>query len=418
MTRLQTLVWAATLSFLALPLLATATEIRSLTLEHAVALALQRNPTLQAQAIAISSARAGEVTAGLWPNPVFVSSSQDFTAGLSQLFERGGKRQRRIDSAALSTDIAEGDFSDARRSLIFRVRKTFTDALQAKSSLRLGQEILRNFQQVVDLNQVRVQKGDISRPDYLKIELQKLQYQNEVQDADLSLKTAKTTLRTLLATPDLAEEFDIEGKLEFIDFEASIADLRELATRHRPDLRSAESLKKKTGVDIELAVANSVTDISLTVGYHHTEPSLPNWISPLFPGGPSESSIGFGVSFPLRIFDRNQGEIIRTKAEAIRVASLAEAMRNQVSSEVEAGYAAYRTYRERVQLYERVYLPKAKESLEIADSAHKSGATSFLDLLEAERIYLGVELGYRQALASYLTNLYQLNAVVGTDVVK
>ncbi len=418
MTLFRPLVWAATLTFLVLPLQAAAAEIQSLTLEQTVELALQRNPTLRAQALSITSSQANEVTAGLRPNPVFVSSSQDFTAGLSQLFERGGKRWRRIDTAKLSTDIATSDFSDARRGLVLGVRKTFTDGLLAKSNLSLSQENLKSFQEVEDLNRIRFEKGDISGADFLKIELQKLQFQNDVQDATLSLKTAKTTLRTLLATPDLAEDFDIEGELKFVEFDMSLDDLKAIALRDRPDLRSAEALKKKTEADIRLAVANSYTDVSLALGYHHTEPGLPDWINPLFPAGPTENSVGFGFSFPIRIFDRNQGEIARTKAEAIRTASLAEAVRNQISGDVEVSYAAFRTSRERVRLYEQVYLARAKESREIAEFAYKSGATSILDLLEAERTYRGVQLAYRQALANYLTSRHQLNAAVGTDVAK
>jgi len=414
------LVWAAAIAVLTPPLDAAAAELPRLALEQAVELALQRNPTLRAQALTITSAQANEVTASLRPNPVFVSSSQDFTAGVSLLFERGRKRQHRIDSAKLSTHIATSDFTDARRSLVFAVRKTFTDALLAKSNLALAQENLKNFQEVEDLNRTRFEKGDISGADFLKIELQKLQFQNDVQDAALALKTARTALRTLLGGPaaELADDFEIDGELRFIQFDIPIADLKAIALRHRPDLRSAETLKKKTEADVRLAVANSYTDVSLALGYHHTEPGLPNWINPLFSAGPAENSVGFGFSFPLRIFDRNQGEIARTKAEAIRAVSIAEAVRNQISSDVEVSYAAVRASQERVRLYEQVYLGRAKESREIAEFAYKSGATTILDLLEAERTYRGVQLAYRQALATYLTNLYQLNAAVGTDVAK
>ncbi|MDE2484501.1 MAG: TolC family protein [candidate division NC10 bacterium] len=418
MTPFRPLIWAAALAFALLPLYAAAAEIHSLSVEQAVELALQRNPTLRAQSLSIASGKANEVTAGLRPNPVFVSSSQDFTAGLSQLFERGDKRQRRIDSAKLSTDIATSDFTDIRRGLVFLVRKTFTDALLAKSNLELAQANLRNFQEVEAVNNIRFEKGDISGADLLKIGLQKLQFQNDVADATLALKTARTTLRTLLNAPELVEDFEIEGTLSFKEFDTSLTDLKELALRNRPDLRSAETLTKKTDADIRLAIANSYTDVSLMLGYHHTEPGLTSSINPLFPTGPQENSVGFGFSFPLRIFDRNQGEIARTRAEAIRASSMAEAVRNQINGDVEISYGTFRTSQERVRLYEEVYLNRAKESREIAQFAYKSGATSILDLLEAERTYRGVQLAYRQALATYLTNLHQLSAAVGTDVIK
>jgi cobalt-zinc-cadmium efflux system outer membrane protein len=398
--------------------MAIAADIRSLTLGQAVELALRRNPTLQAQALTIVSAKANEVTAGLRPNPVFVSSAQDFTAGLTQLFERGGKRQRRIEVAALATDIATSEFSDTRRSLILQVRKAFTGALLAKSNLALAEENMKSFQEVEDVSRVRFQRGEISGADMLKIGLQKLQLESDVQDAALRLKTAKLTLRALLAAPNLGEDFDVEGDLTFAEFDVPLPRLKALAVRNRPDLRSAETLAKKAEADVRLAIANSYTDISLSIGYHHTEPSLPNWIQPLFSQGPSEDSIGLGVSFPIRIFDRNEGEIARTKAEAVRLASLTQAVRIQIDNEVETSFAAFQASRERARLYEQVYLAKGRELREIAESNYNSGETSILDLLEVTRTYREMQFAYSQVLAAYLTSLHQLNSVVGLDVAK
>jgi cobalt-zinc-cadmium efflux system outer membrane protein len=418
MTPSHALVWAAAIWSFVIPTQVIAGEIRSLRLEQAVELALQRNPTLQAQALTSSASMANEVTVGLRPNPVFVSSSQDFTAGVSQLLERGGKRQRRIDSAKLSTEIATSDFSDARRSLVFQVRKTFTEALLAKGSMALAEENLKSFQEVEDLGKIRFQKGEISEADLLRVELQKLQLETDVLDATLQLKTSKATLRTLLATPDLAQDFDVEGNFDFVEIDLSLTELKELAIRNRPDLRSTQTLERKAQADVRLAVANSYADITLMLGYHHTEPSLPNWINPLFLQGPAENSVGFGFSFPIRVFDRNQGEIARARAEANRAASLAEALKNQITSEVEASVAAFQAGRERARLYEQVYLAKGRELREIAELAYNSGTTSLLDLLEVNRTYREMQLAYRQVLASYLTGLHQLNSVVGTDVIK
>jgi len=418
MTLSRSFLWTVTFVCIITPLHAVAAEIRNLTAEQAVELALERNPTLRAQSLSIVSGKANEVTAGLRPNPVFSNEAQDYTAAVTQLFERGDKRQRRIDSAKLSTDIATSDFTDVRRGLVFSVRKTFMDALLAKSNLELAQDNLKNFHEVEAINRIRFEKGDISGADLLKIELQKLQFQNDVADATLALKTARTTLRTLLNTQELIEDFKVEGELRFREFDVSLADLKGLALRNRPDLRSAETLKKKTDADIHLAIANSYTDVSLILGYHHTEPGLPNWFAPGVSKGSTENSVGFGFSFPLRIFDRNQGEIARNRAEAIRASAIAEAVRNQIDSDVEIGYSTFRTSLERVRLYEEVYLNRAKESREIAQLAYRRGATSILDLLEAERTYRGVQLAYRQALANYLTNLYQLSAAAGIDVTK
>jgi cobalt-zinc-cadmium efflux system outer membrane protein len=124
------------------------------------------------------------------------------------------------------------------------------------------------------------------------------------------------------------------------------------------------------------------------------------------------------VSFPIRIFDQNEGEIARTKAEAIRLASLAQAVRIQIDNEVETSYAAFQASRERARLYEQVYLAKGRELREIAEFDYNSGATSILDLLEVARTYRELQFAYSQVLAAYLTSLHQLNSVVGLDVAK
>ena len=115
---------------------------------------------------------------------------------------------------------------------------------------------------------------------------------------------------------------------------------------------------------------------------------------------------------------RNEGEIARTRAEATRVASLAQAVRIQIGNEVETTYVAFRASRERARLFEQVYLAKGRELREIAEFNYNSGTTSILDLLEVNRTYRELQFAYSQALAAYLTGLHQLNSVVGLDVAR
>jgi outer membrane protein, heavy metal efflux system len=145
------------------------------------------------------------LTAALRPNPTFTNGTVDFTGGIGWTFERGGKRQRRIDSARLATAGAERDLQDTRRTLIGTVRSTFTAAVLARGNLRAAEENLKNFQQVEDLNHIRFDKGEISGGDLLKISLQKLQFQTDVQDANLAYRTARANLRQAIFTPELAQ---------------------------------------------------------------------------------------------------------------------------------------------------------------------------------------------------------------------
>ncbi|HVT58382.1 MAG TPA: TolC family protein [Thermoanaerobaculia bacterium] len=393
-------------------------SISSLTLERALALALANSPPLRAQAAALESTRSGEITAALRPNPTFSNGTVDFTGGIGWTFERGGKRRRRIDSARLATAGAEHDLRDSRRTLIAGVRATFTAALLARGNLRGAQDNLKNFQQVEDLNRIRYEKGEISGGELLKIGLQMLQFQIDVRDADLAYRTARASLRQAIFTPELAQEFEVEGEWTPAPLPQALGELEKRALAKRPDLLSAETAARKAEADVELAEANAKVDVTVSLGWIHTGPSLVDdqHVQPFFSFGQAANALGTGVNFPLPIFNRNQGEIARTRSEVARTRAAADVVRAQVIDDIETAYVALRASQERVELYEKIYLKKAGESRQIAELAYRKGATSILDLLDAERTDRATQLAYRQALADYVTHLDQLNAAVGEDV--
>ena len=389
--------------------------IRSLTLEQALAMAEQRNPTLLAQAQAIQSAKAGETTAGLRPNPTLQNDTTSSTAGIYQEIEVGGKRGARLESSRMATSISTMDYADTWRTVALGVRQAFIGALLARANVALARENLTSFQKVVDLNRLRLEKGALSGSDFLKIELQTLQFQSDLEDATLALKTARASLRSLLGSAPLADNFEVEGDLAAAPFERTLAELEQVALARRPDLKSAETGIGKSDADVRLAEANRWPDPTIGVSYLHTGNEIggPGWFQPFFPKGEPTNAMGLGVSFPVPVFNRNQGEIARTRSERLRADLLARAVTSQVIQDVETAYAAFESSRERVRLYEGAYLARAKESRDIAEFAFQKGAVSLLDLLDAERTYRATQLAYRQALAGYMTSLAQLEAAVG-----
>jgi cobalt-zinc-cadmium efflux system outer membrane protein len=137
---------------------------------------LKTNPTLRAQAQSIESNRASEITASLRPNPQFQNDTTSATVGIYQEIEIGGKRSARIESARLSTSISQTDSADARRSLTLNLRQAFIAGLQARSDLQFARDNLTNYQKVIDIYQTMLQQGAISRGDFLKIQLEMLQF--------------------------------------------------------------------------------------------------------------------------------------------------------------------------------------------------------------------------------------------------
>lgn len=380
---------------------------------------LRSNPTLRAQEQTVVSNRAAELTAALRPNPTLQNDTTSATVGIYQEFETGGKRSARIQSAKLATAISQTDAADARRTLTLDLRQAFVAALQAKSDLQFAQENLTNYGRTLDINRQMLKQGEIARADFLRMDLQMLQFQSDVDDALLELKTAKATLRGLLGAGNLSDDFDVHGELKASPFDKDLAELKRLAIQNRPDLKSANTGLEKAAADERLARANRWPDPTIGTSFLHAGNEMPgpDWFQPFYPKGTTSNAMGVGLaSLPLPVFNRNQGEIARAKSEGLRARLLAQAQENQVLQDVETAYAQFLSARERLKLYEETYLSEAKESLQIEEFSFHKGGASLLDYMEAQRTYRATELAYRQQLAAYLNNLAQLQSAAGIEV--
>lgn len=403
----------------ALPAACPAQQLPSYTWDQMHSLLDRSNPTLRAQEQSTISSRAAEVTAGLRPNPTLQNDTTSATLGIYQEFEIGGKRAARIRSAKLATAMSQADAADTRRTLTLDLRQAFVTALQSKSDVQFAQENLANYRRTVEINRQMLQQGEIARADFLRIELETLQFQTDLDDANLQLKTAKATLRGLLGTSALPGDFDVLGDLKAQPFDKDLADLKMLAVQNRPDLKSAETAQQKAAADVRLAQANRWPDPTVGASFIHSGNEFPGpgWFEPFYPKGATSNAIGIGLaSIPLPIFNRNQGEVARAKSDEVRSGLLARAAENQVIQDVESAYAQLASARERLKMYEDTYLAEAKESLEIEEFSFHNGGASILDYLDAQRTYRTTQLAYRQELAVYLQALAQLQSAAGLDI--
>lgn len=379
----------------------------------------QSNPTLHAQQQNIASNRAVELTAAARPNPTLQNDTTSATIGIYQEFEIGGKRSARIRSARLATQISQTDATDAKRTLTLKLRQAFISALQAKSDLEAARDNLANYKRTVDLNREMLQQGEIARADFLRIELQMLQFETDLDDANLELKTAKITLRGLLGPADTPDDFDVSGDLKAEPLDMNLAALQKLALQNRPDLKSAQSATLKAAADLRLAEANRWPDPTIGTSFLHTGSEMPGpqWFEPFYPKGASSNAMGLGfASIQLPIFNRNRGEITRTRSEELRASFVAQAAQNQVTQDVETAYAQFVSARDRLRLYEDTFLGAAKESLDIEDFSFHHGGASVLEFLDAERTYRATQLAYRQQLAAYLNAVAQLQSAAGLEI--
>lgn len=382
-----------------------------LSLEEALGLALQHNPTLRAQQAALESAKAGQITAGLRPNPTMnflgeqfgggSASQTQYTVSVGQTVELGGKRQRRIDSAQAATQVASYQLDDARRQTILLVKTSFASALIAREQLALAEQNLKTLDDTERLQRLRVEKGDLSELELLRIQVQRFTFERDAADARQALDAAKIALRAAVGEASIAEQFEIAGELGFDEVPLDRRSLLQLAIANRPDLRAAVADLERARADHRLARANAWWDITPQLEYQRIGP---------------DNTFGFGFSIPIRIFDRNQGEIARTRAEIARVDAVRQATALGVLAAVETDLATAATQRDRVITLRDMYLPKATRARDTVEYAYRRGGASLLDFLDAQRSYRETALAHMQALGAYLTAIYQLEADVGQPI--
>ncbi len=397
----------------------TATQTATLiSLDQAIELALAHNHALRATRTLIFQNQAQETTANLRPNPVLgadaqfipifspsdfskddLDLAQQFDLGLSYLFERGHKRQSRLQAARDQTAVTRAQVTDAERALTFNVGQQFVSVLLAESTLQLALEDLKSFQTTVDISESQFKAGAISEGDYLKIRLQFLQFQTDVSSARLAKAQALIGLRELLGYNGVPADYDVIGDLAYQPLKANLEDLQAKALKQRPDFQAAVLGVTAAQSQIRLAKANGKVDVNGTFDYTHTS---------------GQNTASIFASFELPIFNRNQGEIARTGYALTQAQESQLSASDTVLSDVGNAYEAIRSNDEIVQLYTSGYLKEAQESRDISEYAYKRGAASLLDFLDAERTYRAAQLAYRQALASYMTALEQLREAVGT----
>ena len=394
-----------------------------ISMDDAVRIALAYNQSLRAQRLNIDQNKAEEITAGLKPNPTFSAlvdtiplfspqlirfNTQIYSTSLAYTYERGGKRERRVDVAKDNTDVAAKTVTDNERQLRFQVVQAFINVLLAKSVLQFAKEDLANFSQEVDLNHARVVAGDLAEGDYLKLSIQKLQFEQGVSSAELGLVQARASLRQLLGYQSVADDFDVSGTLAHKKQVVALTDLERQALAARPDLQAAHSVVKVASDTVSLAFANRAKDWTWSSDYTFQS------IGPTQPG----NAIGFSLSFDLPIHDRNQGEIARSQAAVRQAVETESAAEVGVRTDVVNAYYGLQTNEQIVALYESGYLDQATQSRNITAYAYGRGAATVLDVLDAERSYRATQLGYRQAIAAYMTAAEQVNQAVGVQVIR
>ena len=383
------------------------------------------NPALKADSLSIDEMRAAEVTAYLRPNPQYTLSTDgtqlaphdgvwqplrgtQIQNNLNYLHERERKRELRLESAKEGTRITEDMHQDLERNMMFDLRSAFVQVLEAKAVLKLAQADLDYYDKIIDISHTRYKDGDLAQVDLDRIELQRVQYESELQTAIVSLRTEKIQLEQLLDERTPLDQFDVDGPFDFSEDLKGLEDFRSMALATRPDLQAALQTIEQSRTNHKLAIANGSTD-----------PTFAGWwtYNPSFNNPNDYNTLGLSVQIPLRIFDKNQGEKQRTLVDIDRSQQLTEAARAQVFSDVDSAYEVVNSNIVLLKPYKAKYLDQSTRVRDTVTYAYEHGGATLMDFLNAQSSYRQLQLAYLQLVGAYLTAAGQLNLAVGREVI-
>jgi cobalt-zinc-cadmium efflux system outer membrane protein len=381
------------------------------------------NPALKADADNIDEMKAEEITAFLRPNPTFTATADGtqiaprngiwqplagtwVQPNFSYLHEREHKRALRLQSAQQGTRITQSQHEDLERNMVFALRAAFVSTLQARFILDLAKADLDYYDKIIAISRERLKAGDIAQIDFDRIELLRVEYESEMENAIVNLRTAKIQLLQMLDDRTPADQFDVTGPFDFADALQPLETYRDAALAARPDLLAALETIQQSETNHKLAISNGSTDPTFGAWYTwNASDNNPNGIQ----------TLGVSVSVPLRIFDRNQGEKKRTLIDIDRSQQAGEAARAQVFSDVDTAYELVRSNIAMLKPYKEKYNDQALRVRDSVSYAYLHGGASLMDFLSAQSDYRQVQLAYAQLLGAYMTAAAQLNMAVGRE---
>ncbi len=391
----------------------------TLTLDQAVELALDRNPSVAAARNTIEMAEGDVISVRLHPNPAVTFetenypyfrsnpgpffSNQEITARFDYEIQTKNRLRLRTEAAAGSVRREEASFDNVARLLRLEVQAAYYRALLAQSNLQLAESILRQTDQVIGLNRTRFEQGEISELELTRIEVERLRFADDAFQARLEVRNAKATLLALLYAPDLGADLQILGDLTKtpkldIQPDASPAEMYRIASAVRPDLRGALAEMDRSAAQNRFQRAIASPNITVGGGYKRNGP---------------DNSLVVGITIPLPVSDRNQGGILRSEAEIRRAGNLAAAARNQIELEIRQAYNAFQVNRERVEYIRSQQLGQAEKASEVTRAAYRLGGAPLMDYLDAQRRYRDTMRVFNQALFDERLSRFALAAAIG-----
>lgn len=389
----------------------------TLTLRQALSLSLMKNPLLAAFSWEMRAREAARLQASFLPNPdldvemenlegtsgMKGTDAMETTIQLSQLVELGGKRAKRERVAALERDLAGWDYETRRLDIFTGATIAFINVLSSQEHLALAEEMAHLAEQVHITVSERVRAGKVSPLEETKAEVALSSSRIKAQRAKRSLTAAKSRLAAYWGGKSPRFE-KVEGELDKLSPLPPFSQLADMASGNPDIARWAVEMESRRAA-LKLSKAGRIPDLTVSGGYRRINET-------------DDNAFLVGVSIPLTIFNRNQGEI----AEATHRLTKAEEERRAV--EIEAQTALSEAYQRLSTAYneakalENKVLPGAQRAFDAASEGYRLGKFNFLDVLDAQRTLFEAKEQYIGSLEAYHTAVAEVERLIGVGLDK
>lgn len=390
---------------------------QQLTLADALQIAMKNNPVLQRDRQNVAIANANVLQATKLPNPEFDINSesyplfepnpgsywnnQELTFRVGQTIETAGKRSKRTRVAQQELTATGSDLDNTIRELKLELKLRYSTVALAKAQYGLAQENLKQFDEIIQLNEARFKEGEISGLEINRVRAERLRFLTDVLDAELQLKNATAALLELLGASDLNAPLDVVDPLVSAGSpQLQLSELQAQALLTRPDLMAAQQRLERNRLDVQSQKAEAVPNLTPNFGYKRDF---------------GVNTAAFGVTLPLPLFNRNQGGVARASAQVEQQRYEVQRAQLAIRRDVQHAYQSLETQANKVQSMEQTYVPSARSARDIAQQSYRLGALDLIGLLDSERVYRDTVRSYNQALYDYKAAVFELEAAVGKE---
>lgn len=404
-----------------------------LSLGDAEKLFVSNNRELLAAKRAVEGSQADTLSAAQKPNPTLSFNASNFNlnrkagntnpegggggitnqtissvVAISQLFERGDKREIRMAVAKNILKAAQYNFKDAIRQQNLMLKVAYYDLLLAQESEQVQLTNTALYDKTLEAAELRLKAGDIASSDVARIRVDALRAKNDLRQAQANHQKAQANLAYIIGKEQEANSIvatDTWPSLDSADASRQAAiDPDQL--NDRADIKAAGALAQAADENRHLAEALKTRDVTIGLQYQR------------FPGqgpGVGENTVGAAISIPLFTNYQYQGEIARAEVDYTTAVEAREQARAIAIGEITRARADLEASIEKVRRFDQQMLAEARKAAEAAEFAYQHGAMGVTDLLDARRILRALELDAASVRADYAKSLAAWQAATNPE---